>query len=261
MRVLEDAGPYCGNSERLRALMARDGFLFVRGLVPPDLVAALRARVLGYARRIGWLGRQAPIEAARAAPGKRVGCYHDPDWVNLQVDVQTAPEIWALGECAAIRRVLHAIADRPGDLTLSTANTVRVFSPHPDMATPPHQDAHYVRTLGEFRTVWLPLGDCPRALGPLALLAGSHRGGLHAHAGEGAADACVAVSADAVWSTADFRCGDAALFGPYTVHRTLPNESGDRLRLSADFRYAFWDAASSVDWRASAVRPSVNADG
>jgi ectoine hydroxylase-related dioxygenase (phytanoyl-CoA dioxygenase family) len=55
-----------------------------------------------------------------------------------------------------------------------------------------------------------------------------------------------------VWSTTDFRCGDAALFRPHTLHCSLPNRSGDRLRLSADFRYGFWDEASEVDWRASA---------
>ena len=61
-----------------------------------------------------------------------------------------------------------------------------------------------------------------------------------------------AVDAEAVWSTTDFRCGDAALFRPHTLHCSLPNRSGDRLRLSADFRYGFWDEASEVDWRASA---------
>ncbi|MGE0164539.1 MAG: phytanoyl-CoA dioxygenase family protein [Dongiaceae bacterium] len=251
VRELKDAAPHSANPERLRELAARDGFLFVRGLVPVDLVEALRARVLAHASRIGWLDPRAPIGDARAAPARRVGNYQDPDWVDLQVQVQTRPEMWALGDCVAIHRVLRAVEGRSSYLNLSTANTCRVFSPHPDMATQPHQDAHYVRMLGEFWTVWIPLGDCPRELGPLALLAGSHRGGLREHSGQGIVDGGVAVDAEAVWSTTDFRCGDAALFRPHTLHCSLPNRSGDRLRLSADFRYGFWDEASSVDWRAT----------
>ncbi len=254
VRALEDAAPHAGDPARLQALAARDGFLFVRGLVAPALVAALRARVLDFAGRIGWLDPAAPVARARAAPGRRVGYYQDPDWVELQVEVQTAAEMWALGDCVAIHRVLRAVEGHASYLNLSTANTCRVFSPHPDMATQPHQDAHYVRMLGEFWTVWIPLGDCPHALGPLALLAGSHRGGLREHAGAGIVDGGVAVAPDAVWSTIDFRSGDAVLFRPHTLHCSLPNRSGDTLRLSADFRYGFWDAASGIDWRASAAR-------
>jgi hypothetical protein len=256
LRELEDASPHHASGERLRTLAARDGFLFVHGLLPADLVLALRARVLDYARRIGWLDSLAAIEEARAAPARRIGYYQDPDWVNLQVDVQARSEMWRLGDCVAIHRILHAVEGRSSYLNLSTANTCRVFSPHPDMATQPHQDAHYVRMLGEFWTVWIPLGDCPKELGPLALLAGSHCDGLREHAGHGIVDGGVAVAPDAVWSTTDFRCGDAVLFRPHTLHCSLPNRSGNRLRLSADFRYGFWDDASAVEWRASAIRRS-----
>src|SRR5262245_44852276 len=149
VREFEDAAPYAGNPERLRELAERDGFLFVRGLVPEDLVAALRSRVLDYASRIGWLDARAPVDEARATPAKRVGYYQDPDWVNLQVHVLTNPEMWAAGDCVAVHRVLHAVEGRSSYLNLSTANTCRVFSPHPDMATQPHQDAHYGRLMGD----------------------------------------------------------------------------------------------------------------
>ena len=252
--ALEDAAPLLGDAERLRELAARDGFLFVRRLVPEELVLALRGRVLRFAREIGWLDSDALAGEARALAGKRVGYYQDPDWVSLQVQVQSCAEMWALGDCVPIHRTLHAVAGRSSYLCLSTANTCRVFSPHPDMATQPHQDAHYVRMMGDFWTVWLPLGDCPRELGPLAVLAGSHRGGLREHAGQGIVDGGVVVPDDTVWSTSDFCSGDAILFHPHTLHRSLPNRSGDRLRLSADFRYGFWEEAGPVDWRAAALK-------
>ena len=250
---LEDAAEYIGNPQRLREMAARDGFLFFRGLLPESLVLPLRMTVLDYAGRAGWLTPGEPIGDARARAGKRVGDFQDPDWVNLQVHVQNSSEMWALGDCVAIHRALQEVEARSSYLCLSTANTCRVFSPHPDMATQPHQDANYVRVIGDFWTAWIPLGDCPRELGPLALLAGSHLGGLREHAGEGIVQGGAAVPDDAVWSTIDFLCGDAVLFRPHTLHRSLPNCSGDRLRLSVDFRYGFWEDAAGLDWRAAAL--------
>jgi ectoine hydroxylase-related dioxygenase (phytanoyl-CoA dioxygenase family) len=198
MPLIEDAA-------QLRSRADRDGFLFFRSLLPADAVLALRSAALAYAKQAGWLHPGAPAEEGRAAPGKRIGYYQDPEWVDLQVHVLNGTEMWTLGDALAIHRVLNLVENRSSYLCLSTANTCRVFSPHPDMATQPHQDANYLRMMGDFWTVWIPLGDCPRELGPLALLAGSHLGGLREHAGQGIVDGGVAVPADAVWSTIDFR--------------------------------------------------------
>jgi ectoine hydroxylase-related dioxygenase (phytanoyl-CoA dioxygenase family) len=250
---LVDGSPLLDDPQRLREIAERDGFLYLRGLLAENLVLGLRATILEFAERIGWLDGEAPVSEARALPGKRVGCYQDPDWVNLQVHVQNRPEMWALGDHRAIHRALSAVEGRSSYLYLSTANTCRVFSPHADMATQPHQDGHYFKLTADFWTVWIPLGDCPLELGPLALLAGSHKLGLQNHTGLGVADGGVAVPEDTCWSAGHLRCGDAILFHPFTLHRSLPNESGRRLRLSADFRYGFWDGSSSVDWRRHAI--------
>jgi ectoine hydroxylase-related dioxygenase (phytanoyl-CoA dioxygenase family) len=249
---LDDSTPLMEDPAQLRRRADRDGFLFVRGLLPQDAVLALRRAVLDYAGNAGWLAPGVGADEGRAAPGKRVGFYQDPDWVNLQAHVQNCPEMWVLGDAIAIHRVLNATEKRSSYLCLSTANTCRIFSPHPDMATRPHQDGHYVQMLGDFWTAWIPLGDCPRELGPLALHAGSHHGGLREHAGQGIVDGGIAMPDDTVWSTADFRCGDAVLFRARTVHCSLPNRSGDRLRVSVDFRYGFWSEEAAVDWRAAA---------
>jgi ectoine hydroxylase-related dioxygenase (phytanoyl-CoA dioxygenase family) len=256
LRPFEDSAGLVAHPELLRERAARDGFLFVRGLLAPEIVLSLRQCVLEYASQVGWLDPTAATGEARAAPGKRVGYYQDPDWVGLQAHVQSRAEMWALGDAVAVHRVLQAVDRRSSYLFLSTANTCRVFSPHPDMATQPHQDAHYVRMIADFWTAWIPLGDCPQEHGPLAVLAGSHGEGPLEHSGEGIVDGGVTPPDDAVWSTTDFQCGDVVLFRPLTVHRSLPNRSGDRLRLSADFRYGFWDGSVAVDWRAAALRES-----
>jgi len=253
LRAFEDSSMLIEHPEELRKRAARDGFLFVRGLVPTEIVLAMRRCVLEYASAIGWLDATAPCSEARAAPGKRIGFFQDPDWVGLQVHVQNRPEMWALGDAVAIHRALQLVDNRSSYLFLSTANTCRVFSPHPDLVTQPHQDAHYVRMIADFWTAWIPLDDCPRALGPIALAAGSHVDGLREHSGEGIVDGGATPPDDVVWSTTDFQCGDVVLFRSLTLHRSLPNRSGDRLRLSADFRYGFWDESATVDWRAGAL--------
>ena len=253
LRALEDCTPLIEAPKRLRERASRDGFLFFRALLPDVFVLPLRQCVLEYASHVGWLDPTAAVDEARAAPGQRIGNFQDSHWVGLQVHVQARPEMWAVGDAVAIHRVLQLVDNRSSYLCLSTANTCRVFSPHPDMATQPHQDAHYVRMIADFWTAWIPLGDCPRELGPLALLAGSHLSGLQEHSGAGVASGGATVRDDAVWSTTDFRCGDVIVFRSLTVHRSLPNRSGDRLRLSADFRYGFWDETAAVDWRAEAL--------
>jgi ectoine hydroxylase-related dioxygenase (phytanoyl-CoA dioxygenase family) len=42
---------------------------------------------------------------------------------------------------------------------------------------------------------------------------------------------------DGAWATSDYRCGDVLLFAGETLHRAGENRT-ERVRLSADFRYA-----------------------
>jgi len=235
---LADATEHAFDAAALRAAVERDGYLFVRGLVPVERVARLRRLVLEHARSVGWLDPAAPLDEARAVPGTRVGDYQAADWMALQERAQSSDELWAVGDAPDVHRVLTAAFGRPSFLFLGM-NTCRVVSPHPELAARPHQDAHYVRLPDEFVTVWVPLGDCPVALGPLAVVPGSHRRGLLSHHGVGIVDGGADLEDDVVWHSGDFHCGDALVLTRLAVHRALPNLSGHTLRLSADLRYGF----------------------
>jgi hypothetical protein len=126
-RPLEDSTPLIENPTQLRRQADRDGFVFFRGLVPDHLVLTLRRKILDYASLVGWLDPDDEAREGHAAPGKRIGYYQDPEWVNLQVHVQNGSEIWALGEAATIQCALRAVESRSSCLCLSTANTCRVF--------------------------------------------------------------------------------------------------------------------------------------
>ena len=209
-----------------------------------DCVARLRRLILEHAQSVSWLDPAAPIEQARVRCGVRVGDYQAPDWMALQARMQTSAELWDVGDAPAVHRVLTTTFGRPSFLYLGM-NTCRVVSPHPELAARPHQDAHYVRTLGDFVTVWVPLGDCPTSLGPLAVWPGSHRRGLRPHHGVGIVDGGVDMDDmddEAVWHTADFAIGDALVLTRHVIHRSLPNSSDHTLRLSVDLRYGFRSA-------------------
>jgi len=243
VRPLEDATPRLGDPAALRAAIERDGYLFVRGLAPLEYVVRLRRLILEHAQRVSWLDPTAPIDHAHVRSDLRIGDYQVPEWMALQARLQTSAELWDVGDAPAVHRLLTTTFGRPSFLYLGM-NTCRVVSPHPELAARPHQDAHYVRTLGDFATVWVPLGDCPTRLGPLAIWPGSHRRGLRPHHGVGIVDGGVDMDdeTEAVWHSADFAIGDAVVLTRHVIHCSLPNASDHTLRLSVDLRYGFTSA-------------------
>jgi hypothetical protein len=214
---------------------AESGCLFFRRLIDPGIVLTLRTKALEIADEFGWLADGSRPEDGIARPGVRLGDYDDPQWVAFQARVLPLPEFITLGEHPAILSVLEDIAGGP--VHTRRGDICRITAPNtPELTTVPHQDHYYVGGSTDIWTAWIPLGDCPRDLGGLAVLPGSHRHGLLPHAGEGTGRQGVDFQ-DQVWATIDYRAGDVLLFHCMTIHRALPNLNSNRLRLSADYRY------------------------
>ena len=112
-------------------------------------------------------------------------------------------------------------------------DVVRCVSPG-DPPTPAHQDIQYLGLEPQRWVAWIPLSDCPKQLGPIALWLGSHRLGLLEHDQSGLTPDA---AEKAQWASDDLACGDAILFDAKTVHKSLGNRA-DRPRLSVDCRYA-----------------------
>ena len=62
MQPFLDSSLVLGDMPELRARMARDGYLFLPGLMPRAPVAALQAEIGAIARDAGWLVADAPVE-------------------------------------------------------------------------------------------------------------------------------------------------------------------------------------------------------
>jgi ectoine hydroxylase-related dioxygenase (phytanoyl-CoA dioxygenase family) len=230
-----ETAPSPADGTDLARAAADRGYVFLRDLIPTSDVLALRARVLEACHVVGWLDARAPVENGVARPGATIGA-NDAVWTEVQCRVQPLAEFIRLREHPAILGVLQAILGGP--VRGGCGDTCRVFSPRrAELVTRPHQDRFYVHGTTPLWTVWVPLGDCQRALGGLAVLPRSHLAGLWPHDDTGTGNQGVDVRAELLWASADYRCGDVLMFDGLTVHRALENRTADRLRLSADFRY------------------------
>ena len=196
---------------RRRALQC--GYWFARGLLDAPRLAALRAQVLGICARRGWL------------EGRRGFANDSPEFLQLQMEVQSLAAFDALRRDARLRAALEellggAVRDRQGDVCRL------LFPEAPKFTTPPHRDQTYLKRTDEVWSAWIPLGDCPRRQGSLAVLPRSNRLGLGN-----------AVPRGARWRRFDFAAGDVLFVQSRTLHRALVNRSAE-IRVSVDYRYS-----------------------
>jgi hypothetical protein len=224
------------NGRALRRRLERDGYLFLRGLLPADQVLAVRRRLLAKAAAGGWLASASPVEAGIANPA--AAC-KDPEERYMRV----FRGLWADEE-------LHRLRTHPRALGLFERIFGEPALAHPmfvqrnifpqsggfDFTTGIHQDRVHIGGATSY-AMWMPLGDCPREKGALAVAAGSHAEGILAtKVGTGAGGMDIAVPIPGTWVTGAFKAGDALIFADVTVHKALPNLTPE-IRMSFDARY------------------------
>jgi len=235
----------------LATRMRRDGYLFLRGLVPPDAIRTVQRQVAEIARADGWLSRDQPIEDAIADPA---GFCIDPEPTYLHT----------------LRRInhledYHALKHHPALITLFERMLGGPILPHPrvlmrnifpardEVTTKAHQDFPNVQGTTEAFTAWMPLIDCPMQVGPLQVAAGSHTQGVFDfHIGAGAGGIEIVDPLEGRWVSDDFAVGDVLIFHSMVVHKGVPNRS-DKLRMSMDVRYQLASEPFNLD--------NANADG
>jgi hypothetical protein len=206
------------------------GYLFIRGLIPAETIFSLRRQIVGVGVQMGFMDAQGEPMEANVGP-RHVPSWQDREGIEFQGRVQQIPEFGALARDPRIRQILNAIFDAP--VIGEQGNVCRLLPPQaPELVTPLHQDGHFIRNNPGLWTAWVPLGDCPPELGGLAILPGSHVEGILPHSAAG-----VAQTTSSNWASAHYRAGDVLFLHLLTVHCSLANRTGDRVRVSVDFRY------------------------
>lgn len=226
-----NAKPLLTEPAQLRQQMQQDGYLFLAELLPAAALTEVYNAIIELCQQQGW------ADANGRAQGETV--------------VEGEDAFWAVYDPLQKLECFHALAHRPELLDVIEVlvqespfvhprNIARISYPQTEhFTTPPHQDFVHIQGTPETYTVWFPLSDCPRELGNLEVLAGSHGGGIlpvHKAAGAGG----LGIDTDDLalsWHGGDFAVGDVLIFHSHTVHRAIPNRTADQLRLSVDYRY------------------------
>lgn len=232
-----DSTPLIADPDALRARMAADGYLFLRAVAPTPTLRALRREIVEICQRQGWLkpGSE-PMEAVSWTAPKVEG---EEDYFAVYDEVQRLESFYALAHHAPVIGLMRAVLG-PSAFPHPLSICRLVFPQAEEWSTPPHQDYPNNQGTPDLYACWIPLGDCPRALGSLSVLEGSHRMGvlpLTFSLGAGGRTVVLDDRFDRLtWRGGDFAAGDVIVFHSHTVHQAEPNRL-DRMRISVDYRY------------------------
>lgn len=247
---LVDSAALLADPPELRARLADDGYLFLRGVLDRETVRAARREVFERLHAVGEV--KAPSEDG-IFTGESRRAELEPDRGRFWRSVSTGPRLRAMSHAGPIVAVMDAVFGepaRPQDYLFLRAG-VR------GRATDLHYDyPFFTRAHDRVCTVWTPIGDVPVCDGPLVVVEGSHRlrdliDPMIGHDISVNPERRAAFGSDAIefaasrgtrLLTADFAAGDVIVFGMYIAHGSLDNHSPvDRVRLSCDVR---WQPAS-----------------
>lgn len=235
---LKDSTELMEDYEGLRERMAKDGYLFIRGFHEREQVLKARKEYLHDLQQRGRLaaGSNAAdgvIGAENKGAGSQGTNLDHPELLSLvnSQRVMNFFDQYLEGRSLTYdHKWLRAVA--AGDYTGS------------------HYDAVYMgRGTKNVYTVWTPLGDISYKMGGLSICLGSqHFEKIKQTYGQMDVDRDNVTgwfSNDPIeiidtfggqWATAEYKAGDALIFGLFTMHASLTNTT-EQYRISVDTRY------------------------
>ena len=237
MNPFYDSSGLLGSTEALRQRAEQDGYLYFRGLAPAGDVQNLRETFAEIVGRHGWLDKGANADNLLSTQEAKVEGM--PEYWPVFDEFQRLESFHALAHSPPILRMLETLFGE--SVLVHPRNIGRIMFPSTP-TTPPHQDFVHIQGTPDVWTAWIPLGDCPTELGGIAVLAGSHRGGVYpvtpmrGAGGVGVDDETIQKTGRE-WHASPFHIGDALFFHSQTVHKSLPNQTDNQMRLSVDYRY------------------------
>ncbi|MBM3546410.1 MAG: hypothetical protein FJX54_05630 [Alphaproteobacteria bacterium] len=246
VRTYRDSTDLLARPAELRQRLVDDGYLFLRGVLDPKMIAAARQEVFGRLAEVGEI--KAPVtDGIATGTSRRREIFPDPGvfWKS----VCEGPALRAVTHGARLREIQSLLFDEPA----VPLDYIALRAAARGKSTGLHFDGPYfTRYHDRIHTSWIPLGEVPTGEGPLVVVEGSNRfDDLIAEFADldfakdpnRRADiqedfATFAKARNARLLTTHFRPGDILVFGMTTLHGTLDNVSPvDRVRLSVDVRY------------------------
>ena len=235
MEPFLDSTELLADSQALYQRVQRDGYLFIRNLLPTEDLENLRIEWLGKLEEADWLQKDTSLAEGIADP--KAFCVEPQDaYMDVLAEVYRLRSFHALQQHPDLLRLLERILG--GSVIPHPRLIGRVIFPQQDeYTTPPHQDFINIQGSQETYTAWIPLSSLALEMGGLQIAAGSHRGGVYDfRPALGAGGLAVTEPLEKAWVYSPVQQGDVIIFHSMAVHKGLPNR-GSRLRLSIDGRY------------------------
>ena len=234
MEPFLDSTQIAGDGAELALRMRRDGYLFIRGLLPRETLEHLRIVILGITQEEGWVKKDTPLSEAIA----------DLD----SFSVEPEPKYQEVYHRMYGLQTLHALQHHRQLIQLFERLLGEIVLPHPRIigriifpqrkayTTPAHQDFIPIQGTSDTYTAWIPLSTLPPEMGGLQIASGSHRHGIYKFRPSLGAGGMEITEPLCGWVSNPFEQGDVLVFHSMTVHKGIPC-TGQRLRLSIDARY------------------------
>ena len=224
----------------LKKRMGRDGYLYIRGLLPCQQLEELRLKWLKILEEAGWLTNGTALE--EGIPNLEAFCV-EPELPYMEVMTR----VYSLIEFQAINHHPNLIAlleSLLGGTILAHPRLIgrTLFPQQTEYTTPPHQDWVPIQGTTETYTAWIAMSDLSPEMGGLQLCTGSHKDGIYDfQPALGAGGMEVTATLDGKWVHTPVKQGDVIFFHSLMVHKGVAN-TGDRFRLSIDARFQRVDA-------------------
>ena len=226
------------NPEELRDRAKRDGYLFFRGLLKEESLLNLRRQILELCQEAGWVQEGSDLMQGQGTPGITY-VEGQPEHMEVYAKVQKLESFHSLAHEPELLDVLQKLFGE--EVLVHARNIARMMFPQNNIhATPPHQDHIHIQGTAETYTAWIPLSDCPKELGSLSVLAGSHHAGMYKYKPEAYGAGKSSIDVEELphsWAEGDLKLGDFLFFHSMMVHKALPNLTSSSMRLSVDYRY------------------------
>jgi hypothetical protein len=228
---LADSRGLFGDWKALRIRIATDGYVFMRGLLDPDMVRDVGRTGLAHLQRAGWtLPGPDPVQAAPRPPVRAVrmrDAFADPGYRQILAD----PGFNKIPFLSPLADLMAQILGPAG--ICYPLKVPRVVYP---VSLAPRQPGNVVhkdyRSVQDMFTSWVPFGEIPPSLGGLAVEPGSQH---TARVGYRPLNRL-----EPGWLTADYEAGDVLVFHCLTTHAALPNHE-ERMRFSGEYRWQLAD--------------------
>jgi hypothetical protein len=228
---LIDSSALVGDWRALRARIASDGYVFVRGLFDRTTIEAVGSAGLAALQAAGWTAAGPnPVSAPPQLPIRAVkmrDAFGDRGYTRILAD----PGFNQIPFRAPLADLMAQILGPDG--FCYPLKLPRVVYPADLVPRQPGNVVHKdYGSVQDMFTCWVPLGQVPRTLGGLAVKPGSqHTTRFRPHQLN---------HLESGWATADYKAGDVLVFHCLTTHAALPNRQ-TRMRFSAEYRWQLAD--------------------